>query len=632
MIFNTDCFYCFTDPDSCTLQSFTRKIKDVHTLPRSTHPSRDLSPSERESYARVQRGHKSSMDVNSPNKIKVNIEHANNGTVRNNGGSFDTRSRRQLQRPVLSGSQSDQLKKRHLPSIFINETENGSLPRRLHTRSKDGVVMVRAMSETESGSLHSMYYVSSDYHPDCLNTDSLPRNSELAKSSNGPQTVTDGRIHLERYNSNSLPRMYGETATAIPMTRSYGSIPRKKPPKMGLRSNSGSSSSLYQTHTRSSSGNVYILGHSRSASGTIFKTSDMTIPYINEIQLGRGRVVPRQSSQQSESEGMAGQYCESDIDNVLESSSMRSVDIHGISKPVEIHSVTFIERPHSPHNHSHTSPLRRTDRIFLNYRDKDQLSDENDSGCMANCADDNFESNYCTKKPSHSPQKTTPRFADTELDGFTTSELLSSKPFSLLSSIDSRKEKTKKFRSPWLNHGIEETGLNILDRAKSVEYAFFNNHYTTSSEDTDVTPSPRFDENTDRGFEEALNASYNSRESLCSCNGAYVESVSECTDMGDFFDTHQCDDKNEFKTQAVVSQVSPASFNDPFAESEESTFAKSKEIRNLHESKNSVESNPWPTSNKNSTGVDLSFETNFSSEREIPEGCRPYQDIEAVYF
>ena len=165
-----------------------------------------------------------------------------------------------------------------------------------------------------------------------------------------------------------------------------------------------------------------------------------------------------------------------------------------------------------------------------------------------------------------------------------------------------------------------------------MEYAFFNNHYTTSSEDTDVTPSPRFDENTDRGFEEALNASYNSRESLCSCNGAYVESVSECTDMGDFFDTHQCDDKNEFKTQAIVSQVSPAIFKDPFAEYEESTFAESKEIQNLPKSKNSVESNPWPISNKNSTGGDLSFETNFSSEREIPEGCRPYQDIEAVYF
>lgn len=558
-----------------------------------------------------------------------------------NGGSLDSRSPRQFQRSGSSGSRSDQMKKKHLPSIFINETLNDSSPKRLNTGSNNGVVMVRAMSETESGSLHSMYYVSSDYHPDCLNTDSLPRSSSIehAKSAGNPQTVTDGRIHLNRYNSNSLPRMHGNGNAIGFLSSSFGSIPRKKPPKMGLRSNSGSSSSLYRTHSRSSSGNVYILGHSRSASGTIFRSSNMTIPHIYEIQPGKERMVPRQSSERSESEGVAGQYCESDIDNVLECSSLRSEDIQCTSKPIEIPSVTYIERRHFSDKHRHSMSSRQNERTYPRQKDKEQLSDENDSGCMANCTDDNFES-FNVHKQSNAATKPTFRLSDTELDGFTTSELLSSKPYSYLSNLDKSKTHTSNFKSPWINLELPEERPSFLDREKSVEYAFFNNQLTTSSESTDITPSPRFDENTDRGFEEALNASYNSRESLCSFNGAYVESVSECTDMGDFFDTHHCEDGNEFKTQAIVSRISPASLTDPLCEYEDSLLTtKSKDCleNNTDFSENGKNRHitvpsPWPNSTKNSASVDLSFESDFSNERQVQDDGRPYQDIEAVYF
>lgn len=558
-----------------------------------------------------------------------------------NGGSLESRSPRQFQRSGSSGSRSDQMKKKHLPSIFINETLNDSSPKRLNTGSNNGVVMVRAMSETESGSLHSMYYVSSDYHPDCLNTDSLPRSSSIehAKSAGNPQTVTDGRIHLNRYNSNSLPRMHGNGNAIGVLSSSFGSIPRKKPPKMGLRSNSGSSSSLYRTHSRSSSGNVYILGHSRSASGTIFRSSNMTIPHIYEIQPGKERMVPRQSSERSESEGVAGQYCESDIDNVLECSSLRSEDIQCTSKPIEIPSVTYIERRHFSDKHRHSMSSRQNERTYPRQKDKEQLSDENDSGCMANCTDDNFES-FNVHKQSNAATKPTFRLSDTELDGFTTSELLSSKPYSYLSNLDKSKTHTSNFKSPWINLELPEERPSFLDREKSVEYAFFNNQLTTSTENTDITPSPRFDENTDRGFEEALNASYNSRESLCSFNGAYVESVSECTDMGDFFDTHHCEDGNEFKTQAIVSRISPASLTDPLCEYEDSLLTtKSKDCleNNTDFSENGKNRHitvpsPWPNSTKNSASVDLSFESDFSNERQVQDDGRPYQDIEAVYF
>uniref|UniRef100_K1Q8T5 Uncharacterized protein n=1 Tax=Magallana gigas TaxID=29159 RepID=K1Q8T5_MAGGI len=230
-----------TYPDSCTLQSFTRKIKDVHTLPRPVHLPNNLSSSgsTRVNSTKFQRGEGSPQNFNIQNKIKVNIEQTNRGDMYRNGGSLDSRSPRQFQRSGSSGSRSDQMKKKHLPSIFINETLNDSSPKRLNTGPNAGVVMVRAMSETESGSVHSMYYVSSDYHPDCLNTDSLPRSSSIehANSAGNPQTVTDGRIHLNRYNSNSLPRMHhhGNGNAIGVLSSSFGSIPRKKPPKMGLR-------------------------------------------------------------------------------------------------------------------------------------------------------------------------------------------------------------------------------------------------------------------------------------------------------------------------------------------------------------------------------------------------------------
>lgn len=137
------------------------------------------------------------------------------------------------------------------------------------------------------------------------------------------------------------------------------------------------------------------------------------------------------------------------------------------------------------------------DLAFHRQKDKEQLSDENDSGCMANYTDDNFES-FNVNKQSNAATNPTFRLSDTELDGFTTSELLSSKPYSYLSNLNKTKTHTPNFKSPWINLELPEERPSFLDREKSVEYAFFNNQLTTSSESTDVTPSPRFDENTDR--------------------------------------------------------------------------------------------------------------------------------------
>lgn len=86
----------------------------------------------------------------------------------------------------------------------------------------------------------------------------------------------------------------------------------------------------------------------------------------------------------------------------------------------------------------------------------------------------------------------------------------------------------------------------------------------------DVMLFLRFDENIDWGFEEVLNVSYNSRESLCSFNGVYVEFVLECIDMGDFFDIYYSEDGNElkiqFKIQVIVFRILLVSFIDLFCE------------------------------------------------------------------
>lgn len=605
-------------------------------LPRTFHVPNNLSPSDRTSRSSSTRGHHggSPLDFNIQNKIKAKNDYCSkvNVDVHSNGGSLDSRDMRQFQRSGSSGSRNEQMRKKNLPSIFISDTVDHSSPKRLNVEPRNAMLTVRAMSETETASIHSMYYMSSDYHPDCLNTDSLPRSVGKGhkKSASNPTTITDGRIYVERCGFNSLPRLHGEPGGIN--FGSIGSIPRKKPPKMGLRSNSGSSPSLHQSHSRSSSGNVYILGHSRSASGTIFKSSNIAIPYICEIQADRDRMVPRQLSENNDSEGIVGQYSESDIDNVLENSSMHSEEIQ--NKPVEIHSVTFIERPHTFPDPEQTSrqSMRQSRTLFPHQKDNEQLSDENDSGCMANCADEQYECNLNIHGQSQSTATMVSVVADVDadLDGFTTSELLSSKPYTYLSN-NLNTVQNRDFRSPWINTEFSESGPKFFDREKSVEYAFFN-HQVISLDNTGISASPRFDENTDRGFEEALNASYNSRESLCSCNGAYVESVSECTDMGEFFDTHHCDDDSKFKTQAVISRISPASLTDPFCESDDPTFVKSKATENDKKEVNSTDSSPWPVSTKNSKSVDFSFESDFSNERQEADGGGLYQDIEAVYF
>jgi hypothetical protein len=533
---------------------------------------------------------------------------------------------RQFQRSGSSESRNEQKRKKNLPSIFISDTIDNS-PKRLNVEPQNAALMLRAKSETETASIHSMYYMSSDYHPDCLNTDSLPRNGGKGhkKSASNPTTITDGRVYGGRCDFNSLPRLYGEPGVIY--SGSLGSIPRKKPPKMGLRSNSGSSPSLHQAHSRSSSGNTYILGHSRSASGTIFKTSNTAIPYICEIQPSRDRMVPRQSSEQYYSEG---QYSENDIENVLDNCSIHSEEIQ--KKPVEIHSVTFIERPQtfSDPGQTNRSSIRQSGKSYLYQKDNEHLSDENDSGCMANCTDEQYEYNLSVPEQSNSTATIASVVTDADpgLDGFTTSELLS-KPYSYLSSNLYTVE-NRDFRSPWINTELSDSGPKFFDREKSVEYAFFNNE-EISLDNTGVSASPRFDETTDRGFEEALNASYNSKESLCSCNGAYVESVSECTDMGEFFETHHCDDGNKFKTQAVISRISPASLTDPFCESDDPAFIQSKATDNKKDG-NSNDSSPWPAPAEHSKSVDFSFESDFSNERHGTDGSGIYQDTEAVYF
>lgn len=67
-----------------------------------------------------------------------------------------------------------QMRKKHLPPFFTNDSFTAEVE---STNVQEEEQIVR--SDGNSGSVHSLYYLSGAYHPDFLNTDSLPRHQIL---------------------------------------------------------------------------------------------------------------------------------------------------------------------------------------------------------------------------------------------------------------------------------------------------------------------------------------------------------------------------------------------------------------------------------------------------------------------
>ena len=196
----------FSDPMSCTLQSYSRKVRDIngYTNKFSDIPdvTRNISTTEpdtfnidnkapqsqeivlqpihngRIEYCKIESISSANPQV-TPQKpqVETNLStfhivqtHAHNRS--GSGGLNIKMGAADLQRSSSGGSRQEwkeQMRKKHLPPIFTNDSFTAE------SSSLDVPPEVIFRSEGASGSVHSLYYLSGDYHPDNLNTDSLPR-------------------------------------------------------------------------------------------------------------------------------------------------------------------------------------------------------------------------------------------------------------------------------------------------------------------------------------------------------------------------------------------------------------------------------------------------------------------------
>ncbi|XP_069120594.1 uncharacterized protein [Argopecten irradians] len=120
----------------------------------------------------------------------------------------------------------EQMRKKHLPPIFVNEAFDSGEANRARNKHE---VVTRAHAREDSSSLH--FYLSGDYHPDNLNTDSLPRKRHLfherseSEGVSGQYDEGDIEMILDQSQSNRTSVEVHSTRTHL---SSFKSIQQKK--------------------------------------------------------------------------------------------------------------------------------------------------------------------------------------------------------------------------------------------------------------------------------------------------------------------------------------------------------------------------------------------------------------------
>ncbi|KAK3105228.1 hypothetical protein FSP39_020243 [Pinctada imbricata] len=185
-----------TDPSSCTLQSYKRRIKrnsvttnlnpsEVSVQRSPTSASRDVQAKLRPTsgtseYAEIHKqGTNGETERPTSSDITVTtVDLLNVGSIKNIDQKMYARD---LKRSLSGSSRNEwkeQMRKKHLPAIFVNEAFDSTDV----SSVRGGVEQPKppVKQDMDNSSLHSMYYyMSSDYHPDYLNTDSLPRHAHI---------------------------------------------------------------------------------------------------------------------------------------------------------------------------------------------------------------------------------------------------------------------------------------------------------------------------------------------------------------------------------------------------------------------------------------------------------------------
>ncbi|XP_033763860.1 uncharacterized protein LOC117345036 isoform X2 [Pecten maximus] len=223
-----------------------------------------------------------------------------------------------LMRSASASSRHDwkeQMRKKHLPPIFVNEAFDSGEANRARNM---GQVATHAHAREDSSSLH--FYLSGDYHPDYLNTDSLPRKRHLLKERSESEGVSgqydEGDIEMildENHSSTNV-----EVHNTRPHLSSFKSIQLKKHSR---------SSSLGRDSDGDNLSNVnlpdVISNGLKSSDNSDHENDVVQNPYLQHVR----KSSHSSSHVQSECSGSHASFDDVDVSDLLGDSS-RTVDGH----------------------------------------------------------------------------------------------------------------------------------------------------------------------------------------------------------------------------------------------------------------------------------------------------------------
>ena len=574
----------------------------------------------------------------------------------------DMLSKQSVQRTSSNSSRKDwreKIKKNHLPPIFVNEAfdgeDQGSVTER---REKARRALYQASGHTDlSTSLH--YYLSSDYHPDYL-TESLPRHKLTISTEsdstgiNEPYDDNDISDILDKSFERTSSRRSGKQTSEVeinnmkpmpiiqrPYLRTFISPSAvEKEDRFESESISGSDSSRMQSSTRGL----------REDNEIIFDSGTLPLDDINDGFRSRGndhKIDMKGSKDLAE--------------------SLRP--LHNVTKDTD-HTFNYMEQIRARNK----SPIY--DNLGVVETSTSFSKQNNDTisalNSLASTGSFNISHIHSSQSDTESVTRTSKTSASDSVNNGDDEMNDSSGSYSSV-TLSPYKEETR--RRPWMESVDDEDGDVLAmqmqeplvhdsdtDTLKASQDSFDRLKFTYDSRESGAsTPvSSIFDDETDRGFEDALKLHMNTAMSGYSGIGLCFESIKEepedLTSSGSnpFLDDISTE---EFKTHAVVSKrpdsgsssrsstslsenvFSPNNQcefprqNDAFRPGintptiiatdvdiifNDSGFTSAVDHINTSDSSNQQEAqasgklSPWPDSDENIKDADLSFESDFS--------------------
>ena len=576
-------------------------------------------------------------------------------------------SRQEVQRSSSSSSRKEwreQMRKKHLPPIFVNEAFDGEDHKVVTERREEARRALYQASSTNTNNKSLHYYMSSDYHPDYL-TESLPRH-KLTISTESDSTGVN-----EPYNDNDISDILDTPLeNSSSLRRSSKRIKEDdidieniKPMPIIQRPYLSTFMTPTTVEREDSFGSGSITGSdsSRMQSGLredreiIFDSGTIPLDDIND-GFGFETATTRFTSNKNSTREII--------------SSVRVESPKPTSKPQKaVYMEQLSTRAKSP-IYDNVGVIE-TSTSFAKQNNESQSLASTGSFTVShiNSSQSDTDSYTITPRASKYSASDSVNNADDELNessGSNSSVTLS--PY---------KEETR--RRPWMENLDEDNDILTLqmqeplvhdsdtDTLKGSHDSFeqrFNFPYDSRESDVSTPVSSLFDDETDRGFEEALKAHINPAMSGYSGIGLCFESIKEepedLTSSGSNPFLDDLSNGNEqFKTQAVVSKRSDSAnssstsiSDNPFLPSPahspprgnayhkghntptiittdaefdmgDSGFTSAIDHINTSDSSNQHDPNrsgklsPWPDSDENIKEADLSFESDFSENSNI---------------